>query len=192
MAVHEDRWSVVSAQWDDEMTSLVEMHGRALVGYAYALCGDVGEAEDLVQEALFRVYSRFRRPASATPSAVHPLEDGPSQDGGARAYVRRTVLNLYVDGYRKRRTWDKHEPVLATQEWVGGPATGVTARADITAALGRLSPRQRACVLLRYYDDLTVPQIAEALGCAQGTVKRYLSDALGALRGVLEPEGELR
>lgn len=191
----------MTARWDGELTVLVTRRGRALVGYGFALTGDLRQAEDLVQDALVRVFARFRRPQAETASGTAQLVltdddegevQGEGRGHGVEAYVRRTMLNLYVDEYRRRKTWARLEPVVATDPVLRGPASGVTARADVAAALFKLKPRQRAVVVLRFYDDLTVPQIAAVLGTAQGTVKRNLHDALAVLRDVFEPEGELR
>ncbi|GGM08854.1 sigma-70 family RNA polymerase sigma factor [Promicromonospora citrea] len=181
----------MSARWDDELTELVRTRGRALVGYGYALTGDVRRAEDLVQDALVRVFRRFRRPeAAGTRGRTEiPLDEAKVQ-AGIEAYVRRTMLNLFLDETRRTALWHKARPTVASATEVRAPASDITARADVTAALRDLSPRQRACVVLRYYDDLTVPQIATTLGVAQGTIKRHLSDAIQALRGVLVLEGE--
>jgi RNA polymerase sigma-70 factor (ECF subfamily) len=182
----------MSARWDDELTDLVTTRGRALVGYGYALTGDVRRAEDLVQDALVRVFRRFRRPeAAGTEGRTEFALNDDGNHAGIEAYVRRTMLNLYVDESRRFVLWRKAEPKLAVPDAVKAPASDITARADVTAALRGLSPRQRACVVLRFYDDLTVPQIATTLGLSQGTIKRYLADGIHALRGVLVPEGEL-
>lgn len=184
----------VSARWEAQLTELVTTRSRALVGYAYALCGDAREAEDLVQDALVKVFRRFRRPESAS-TVIYPLDGAAGATDGrpsTEAYVRRAILTLYLDQRRRRTTWARIEPRVATTDSVAGHASGVTARADVVAALRGLSPRQRSCVILRFYDDLTVAQIAAVLGTTDGTIKRYLSNAMHALRGVLEPEGELR
>jgi RNA polymerase sigma factor (sigma-70 family) len=177
------------ADWEDELAELARARGRALVGYAYVLCGDQRLAEDLVQDALVKVFARLRRPAR-TGAGVCPLDgDAPARRTPGsetnEAYVRRAILTLYLDDYRRRRRWRAVAHLAADDEHVRGPASGATARADVAAALGRLSPRQRACVVLRYYDDLTVPQVAAELDLAQGTVKRYLADAAATLRDLL-------
>ncbi|MEN5075423.1 sigma-70 family RNA polymerase sigma factor [Isoptericola cucumis] len=172
------------ATWEDELAELARGRGRALVGYAYVLCGDQRQAEDLVQDALVKVFSRLRRGPRTAPG-VHPLEGGTSE-----AYVRRAILTLHLDEYRRRRRWNERRHLLAVDDQVRGAASGATARADVAAALGRLAPRERACVVLRYFEDLTVPQVAEALGLAQGTVKRYLADATASLRDVLRVPDE--
>ncbi|MCL1872149.1 MAG: sigma-70 family RNA polymerase sigma factor [Promicromonosporaceae bacterium] len=170
-------------RWRAELDDLVARRGHALVGYAYVVCGNSYDAEDLVQEALFKVFSGLRRP-SGPAATVHPLQSDAAPTN-AEAYVRRAILSLYVDGYRRRVRWREREPLLVDDDDQRGPASGVSVRADVTAALAELSPQQRACVVLRFYEDLTVPQVAARLGLAEGTVKRHLSDATGRLRGLL-------
>lgn len=186
--------------WHEDLEMLAAQRGGALVGYAYTLCGDVRQAEDLVQEALVKYCSRLVRPGGrrgrAAPGMHTVSLDGRAQDSAARtpveyaeAYVRRTVLNLYLDGWRRTKKWADIEPRVATDDRVRFPDSGITARADIVHALTRLTPRQRACVVLRYFEDMTIDQVADTLGNAPGTVKRHLHDAMRALRDVLEPAG---
>ena len=193
--------------WHEDLETLVARRGGVLVGYAYTLCGDIRQAEDLVQEALVKYCSRLVRPEGrrdrATPGMRAVPLDGPERRTGrwadgrtdgravefAEAYVRRTVLNLYLDGWRRKKKWAVIESRVATDDRVRFPDSGITARADVVQALARLSPRQRACVVLRYFEDMTIEQVAETLGNAPGTVKRHLHDALRVLRDVLEPAG---
>lgn len=182
----------MTAAWEHDVTALVSERGRALVGYAYVLCGDLREAEDLVQEAVVRIFSRLRKPPAipAPATAGVDVQVVPAQDRPltyTEAYVRRTVLNLYLDDYRRRRKWFELKPLVASADSERSPESGAAVRADVAHALTRLSRRQRVCITLRYFDDLTVPQIAEVLGTAPGTVKRHLHDALAQLRGVLDP-----
>ncbi|GHH69248.1 sigma-70 family RNA polymerase sigma factor [Promicromonospora soli] len=186
--------------WHEDLETLAAQRGSVLVGYAYTLCGDVRQAEDLVQEALVKYCSRLvrrggRRGQAAAGTYTLSLDESARSDGGhapveyAEAYVRRTVLNLYLDGWRRKKKWADIEPRVATHDRVRFPDSGITARADVVQALSRLSPRQRACVVLRYFEDMTIDQVAETLGNAPGTVKRHLHDALRILRDVLEPAG---
>jgi RNA polymerase sigma factor (sigma-70 family) len=145
---------------------------RPLVGYAYLLTGDLAEAEDLVQEAIVRTFARSLRGLN--------LQD-------AESYVRRAVLRLYVDGHRRRGRWLGIRHLVATgDDHVSAAGPDLTdTQIDVRRALAGLPHRERACVVLRYFDDLTVPQIADRLGVSEGAVKRYLSQAAGRLRTVL-------
>ena len=157
---------------DEVVTRLLAERSRALTGYAYLLCGDVHDAEDLVQDALVKTFAR-RRAGLALDSA--------------EAYVRRAVLTLYLDGWRKRKRWSVRLPAAAELAERAGHADAVGDRVDVVAALATLPRQQRACVVLRFYEDRTVAEIADALGVGDGTVKRYLSLAMRRLEGLLGP-----
>jgi len=152
------------ADWESAFRELLVARGSALRSYAYLLTGDRAAAGDLVQEALLRVFSRLR-----LGTDVVQLE----------GYVRRAMLNQYVDGRRRAKLWRDARHLL-----VNPPVhedADVTIADEIRHALSTLSPKQRACVVLRYYEDLTVLEIADQLGCAEGTVKRHLADARAKL-----------
>ena len=160
------------SDWERVLDDLVRVRGRALVRHAYLLTGDVTAAEDLVQDAIIATFARRAR--VRTPAA-------------AEAYVRRAILTTYVDGYRRQRRWrDVQHLVLRTEQALGHEGV-VGDRADVVAALRTLAPRVRACVVLRFYDDMTVAEIAEQLGLSDGAVKRYLSDGMKALAALLGP-----
>jgi RNA polymerase sigma-70 factor (sigma-E family) len=142
----------------------------ALHRYAYLLIGDLGHAEDLVQEALTRTYVRWAR--LREPS-------------NAEAYTRRAITSIALD-WRRRRSWAERPrgdvPDLAG---TGGHADGVTTRDWVWRELQALPPRQRAAVVLRYYEDLTLAQTAEVMGCSVGTVKSQVSHGLKRLQARL-------
>ena len=171
------------AQWEAELTELVTRRSGALVGYAYSLTRDKPQAEDLVQDALVKVYSRLRRPPSAAGQTQVDL-DRPEATN-AEGYVRRAILTIYLDGYRRRNHWSGLKHLLADDASAPGADRVATARVDVGTALKQLSPRQREAVMMRFFDDLTVPQIAAALGTSQGTIKRHLFDATAVLRQAL-------
>ncbi|MEV0287430.1 MULTISPECIES: sigma-70 family RNA polymerase sigma factor [unclassified Kribbella] len=152
------------ADWERAFRELLAVRGASLRAYAYLLTGESAAAADLVQDALLRVFSRLR-----VRGDVEQLE----------GYVRRAMLNQYVDGRRRARWWNANRHLLVD------PAVhddGDHALADdVRRALSTLSPRQRACVVLRYYEDLSVTEIAGQLDCAEGTVKRHLADARSKL-----------
>ena len=157
---------------DAVVERLLADRGRALTGYAYLLCGNVHDAEDLVQDALVKTFAR-RRVGLALDSA--------------EAYVRRTILTLYLDGWRKRRRWAGRLPVAAEAASLEGPERAVTDRFDVVSALAALPRQQRACIVLRYYEDCTLSEIADALGISDGAVKRYLFLATHRLEAMLGP-----
>lgn len=159
------------ADWKQVLGDLASSRATPLKRFAFLLCGDPGDAEDLVQDALVRAFSRPLR----SPS---PAE--------AEAYVRVIITNRFIDLARRRAPLRRAVMRLASApSAVPDPADGVALRADLAAALGALTPRQRACVVLYYYEDQSVPQIARALDCGQGTVKRTLHDARFALHALV-------
>lgn len=160
---------------DDVVERLARERGRALVGYAYLLTWDSSAAEDLVQEALVRTFARSRS-----------LDDL----WGAEAYVRRTILNLFLDTRRRSTRWGGVRHLVATGD-VADDVVTTPEQLDVRRALTELPRRERACVVLRFYDDLTVRQIAERLGISEGAVKRYLSTGVKRL-GHLVPDGGTR
>jgi RNA polymerase sigma-70 factor (sigma-E family) len=145
---------------------------------AYLMCGDWDQASDHVQEGLIRVYVAWPRL---------------TRSGGEYAYARKAVVSALIDHARRR----------SSTEVVGDPdadvpsrqdvAESVSTRAAVMSALAELPPRQRACVVLRYYEDLSVTETAAALGCSEGTVKSQTSRALASLRSNFDgsPMGEL-
>lgn len=158
------------AGWEQSLDELVRTRGSALVGYAYLLCGDRREAEDLVQDALVKTFSRGR---------------GGLQVFSVEGYVRRAVLTTYLDGFRRRQRWAVIRHLVTPEDAVPDGTSGTADRMDVATALRSLSPRERACVVLRFYEDMTVAQIAEALVVSEGAVKRYLSDGVHRLEAVL-------
>ena len=136
-----------------------------LVRLAFGLTGDRWAAEDIAQVALARAYAAWRRVRRA---------DDPD------AYLRRILVNASNRRFRRRRVTE--QPGDPPETAVEGPADLVGERAALVAALRQLPTRQRAVVVLRYWEDLTDAQIAAALGCSPGTVRSQLSRALAKLR----------
>lgn len=157
---------------DDRLTALVAERGGALVGYAYLLTGNLAEAEDLVQEGLVRTFARRRAGTDVT---------------WLEAYVRHAILNAYLDAYRKRRRWLSVVHLAADANHADVAADGVAVRrVDVRDALLTLPPRERACVVLRYFDDLSTREVADRLGLSPGAVKRYLANARERLGPLLD------
>ncbi|HVY10614.1 MAG TPA: SigE family RNA polymerase sigma factor [Mycobacteriales bacterium] len=153
-----------------EFQDFVLARRRALLRTAWLLTGDWYAAEDLVQTALMRCYPHWRRISQDNPDA----------------YVRKAIANAHTSLWRRR--WRGEQPAAELPERAGADAYDVAdSRRTLIAALNRLPARQRAAVVLRFYEDLSEAETATALGCSVGTVKSQTSKALAALRanGVL-------
>jgi len=158
--------------WKQTLAELSRDRFASLKRQAFLLCGNDGQAEDLVQDALIRAFAQPMR----TP-----------RPDAAEAYVRVIMVNLFIDGARRRSRWNRTAPLLTGTDMSADPAEQVLTRDVLLTALNDLSPRQRACVVLRFYQDLPVAQVASALGIGEGTVKRYLSEAMTRLAARLSP-----
>ena len=154
------------APWEQVLSRLVAERGDALTRYAYLICGDRDACADLVQDALVKTFGRLRNGFSVA---------------SAEAYVRRVILNSYLDAGRRSSRWRRIAHLQADPELIQSTDAAVDEHLDVQAQLRRLAPRERACVVLRYYEDLTVADIAAWLGISPGAVKRYLSDGLGKM-----------
>lgn len=146
-----------------EFDAFVTARWQALLRTAYLLTRDQGRAEDLVQEALTKLWFAWDR-----------------VDGDPEPYVRRIIVTTYVS-WRRRRWWSE----LVSDRVVDVPAPGadtVDRHVDVWTALGLLPPRQRAVVVLRYFEDLTEAETAALLGCTVGTVKSQHAKAMRRLR----------
>ncbi len=160
---------------DDDFRDFVRGRGPALSRTAYLLTGDHHLAQDLLQSALattFRHWSRVR-------------------DGNPEAYVRKALHNTYISWWRLRDALPVRAPRERARPPSGnaGPAMpdgteATVQRLAVLDALRALTPRQRAVVVLRYFEDLTEAQAAEVLGVSIGTAKRLHFDALARLRGM--------
>ncbi|AVV42881.1 SigE family RNA polymerase sigma factor [Streptomyces sp. P3] len=161
---------------DTEFQAFVVGRWPRLMRTAFLLTGEQHAAEDLVQSTLEQVYVAWRRVRAA---------DEPE------AYVRRVMINAHARRHRR-----KLRELLAPRDDGPGlahetPAPGdLIARADdrqtLLRALAALPPRQRAAVVLRYWEDLTETQTAEAMGCSVGTVKSNAAKGIAKLRAIPE------
>jgi RNA polymerase sigma-70 factor (ECF subfamily) len=159
---------------EPEFVMLVRSRSEALVRTARLLTGNWQSAEDLVQAALLRTWERW---------------DHLSDPAAAEAYTRRVMVRLSATWWRRR--WHGEIPAETVPD-ARDPhdfSQAVGIRTDITAALATLPARQRATVVLRFYDDLSEQQTAAALGCSVGTVKSNAARGLAKLRALaaLEP-----
>jgi RNA polymerase sigma factor (sigma-70 family) len=156
------------ADWQPVVEDLVGQRGGRLVAYAAMLVPRDADAEDLVHDALVKCFSRRRRIATVAD---------------AEGYVRRAMQTLAIDRARARGSRERTATRAFARE--SGDAD-LDAGLDVRRALRELAPRERVCVVMRYFDDLTVAQIAEGIGVADGTVKRYLANAGAKLVPLLD------
>jgi RNA polymerase sigma-70 factor (sigma-E family) len=158
----------------EDFDQFVARSAESLLRTAHLITWDAGEAEDLVQESLIRVARRWPR--------VRRMEQ-------PLAYARRVLINLAVDG-ADRRTRRRHEldPAPAVADVPSADLlAGLDTRDELLDALAQLTSRQRAVLVLRYFNDLSEAQVADVLGCSPGTVKSNASRGLARLREVLSP-----
>lgn len=147
----------------------------ALQRLALLLTGDPHTAQDLVQTSLAKLYLAWDR-----------LDDREHVDG----YARRVLVNEHRSGWR--RPWRRREVVAAVLPEEGAlPALYDGTRAAVWAFVATLPPRQRAVLVLRYYEDLTEAETADVLGISVGTVKSQASRALAALRSRVADHPEI-
>ena len=154
----------------DRFEAFVAARLDRLLRYATALTCDPHLAQDVVQEVLLRAQRRW-----------HRIESLHSPD----AYLRRMITNEYLSWRRLRasRTIASTNGTLdALGTPVADPATGYAERDAMRTRIATLPRKQRASILLRYYEDCTDAEIAEVLGCTAGTVRSHISRALATLR----------
>lgn len=157
---------------DDEFTAFVDAHGPALLRHAYLLSGTRSDAEELVQEALERVYLHWPRIAAS---------------GSPLAYTKAAIAKRNISRWRsltRRRAYEQRAG-LDRALWsarTGEEVDGIADRDALWDLLATIPPRQRAVIVLRHYEQLTEAEIAEVLSISAGTVKSTLSRGLAALR----------
>jgi RNA polymerase sigma-70 factor (ECF subfamily) len=146
----------------DGLRTLYRRYGGELYGFALNALRDRGLAEEVVQDAFLQLYPRFA-----------DIADPP-------AYLYRSVVNGCWSGHRRRKVADRFRHLTAVHDTA-------TSDVDLTfGSLARLAPRARAAVVLRYYADFSVAEIAAALECPEGTVKSLIHRALAQLKDVIE------
>jgi RNA polymerase sigma factor (sigma-70 family) len=151
-----------------EFVELVPLLGRQLRRTAFLMCGSWSTAEDAAQEGLVRVFLALPR-----------IE----RKGGIEAYARRCVVSALLD--QAKRPWRRESPDVVAEQDHADPTDAealVDQRLTMIQALQRLPSKQRAAVVLRYYDELSVRETAEALRVSEGTVKSQTAKGLANLR----------
>jgi RNA polymerase sigma-70 factor (sigma-E family) len=144
----------------------VTTRGPALLRAAYLLTGNRADAEDLVQAALAKMYLAWDR-----------IEDRGALDG----YVRRTMINTHISWWRRRKLEEYPTDEIPDQA-IADHADDSDLQESLRRAVERLPQRMRAAVVLRYYEDMTEAEVADALGVSLGTVKSTVSRAVAKLR----------
>ncbi|MGN9784781.1 SigE family RNA polymerase sigma factor [Nonomuraea sp. ZG12] len=152
----------------DDFREFVLARQQSLIRTAYLLTGDAHLAEDLLQSVLIKVAGQWSK-----LSGGHP-----------EAYTRKALVNQYISWGRRRRL---EVPSADLPERGASHDDAALQRIVLRQALAKLAPKQRAVIVLRFWEDLTEAQTAEALGCAPGTVKSQAHRALARLRA-LAPE----
>ncbi|KOV67251.1 SigE family RNA polymerase sigma factor [Streptomyces sp. MMG1121] len=150
-----------------EFTAYVQERRASLYATAYHLTGDRFEAEDLLQSALFSTYKAWDR-----------ISDKAAVGG----YLRRTMTNLHISAWRRRKLNEYPTEELPETPSDTDAMRGTELRAVLWQALARLSELQRTMLVLRYYEGRTDPEIAEILNISVGTVKSSIWRSLRRLR----------
>ena len=160
----------------NDFDRFVADNGNGLVRTAYLMVGDLHEAEDLVQETLFKVASKWPR--------VSRMEN-------PVAYTRRILVNQALHG-RSKRSRNRAELKATPPAETAANAAHLDIHDELFDALAALPPRQRAALVLRYFLDLPEAEVAAALGCSLGTVKSSTSRGLKRLEETLRPTNHYR
>lgn len=157
------------ASAEAEFREYVAARSNALWHTAFLMCGDAHQAEDVVQTTLMKLYAAWGRV---------------DRSGGCDAYVRKILARCVIDEHR--RAWRRREKSVADLPEVVAPAgPDAEERRVVLHALAQLGPRQRAAVVLRFWEDMSVEQTAHVLNCSQTTVRSQTARGLATLRGLL-------
>jgi RNA polymerase sigma-70 factor (sigma-E family) len=153
---------------DEDFDDFVRSCSTRLLRSAWLLTADRYAAEDLLQEVLVRVYFKWH-----------------SINGYPEAYARRALVRQAINRHRYRMRRPESVAAPGHEPSVPDIADGVALQRSVVAGLRRLPARQRAAVVLRYFEDLSETDAAEVLGCTRGTVRAHTSRGLARLREVL-------
>lgn len=162
-------------KWEPMLGELSQRRRGRLVAFATVLAGP-DLAEDLVHDAVIATFTRSRHFSSVEQ---------------AEAYVRRAIATRYIDLVRKDRARSARERRTALYEVAPDVAGVGPMSADVARALATLSPQVRACIALRFLEDMSIRSTADALNLSEGAVKRYVSDGLARLNEQLGTHEEL-
>ncbi|MFC4057690.1 SigE family RNA polymerase sigma factor [Planomonospora corallina] len=157
----------------EEFAAFVAARGTALLRVAHLTCGSRDEAEDVLQSALEKAYRNWGR-----------LRAGSDPE----PYVRRIIVNTAISRARRRAILHIFPAPTLPETPAAGDLTGVELRPVLMDGLRRLPPRQRAVLVLRFWEDMTEAQTAETLGCSVGTVKSQAAKGLARLRALIGAE----
>ncbi|MEU6339984.1 SigE family RNA polymerase sigma factor [Streptomyces sp. NPDC046977] len=149
-----------------DFEEFVTARGPRLLRVAWLLTGDAHLAEDLLQTVLAKVWPKWRGIAAENPEA----------------YVRKALVNTHSSWWQRRWRGEVPHGEVPAGASEGDPFASVDLEQSLAAVVRRLPPRQRAVVVLRYFEDLSVEETAAVLGCRPGTVKSQAAKALGMLR----------
>jgi RNA polymerase sigma-70 factor (sigma-E family) len=158
----------VHAADEAEFKAYAAARMRALRRTAYLLCGDWHQAEDAAQTVLTKLYTHW---------------DRVDRKDALDAYVRTMLVRATLE--QRRRLWWRREVSTAEPPETASPSPDTEQRIVVVEALAKVPPRQRAVLVLRFWEDLDVAQTAATLGCSPGTVKSQTSRGLTTLRALL-------
>lgn len=165
------------------LEELLAVKNEQLLRTAVLLAGNQEDGEDLLQAALERVFRHWR-----------------TIRGDPEGYLRRTLYHLATDGWRRKQAWRARLGLLGRPETQPDDTDAVDNRDQLLRLLRELPPRQRTAVVLRYWEELTEAQAAQAMGCSTGTVKSATSRGMRKLRelsglgendGIPQPTGRM-
>ena len=158
---------------EGRLAELYERHAPGAVRLAYLITGDRERSRDIAQDAFVRVAGRFRH--LRFPDAFD-------------AYLRRTVVNLCTSQFRRERVEREYLERERSRPETAAAMPDLALRDELTVALRTLPVRQRAAVVLRYYEDLSEEGVASALGCSVSAARSLLVRGMQALRSIVEDE----
>jgi RNA polymerase sigma-70 factor (sigma-E family) len=161
--------TVLDDEAKERFGEFVASRSQTLMRVAYLLTGNRHEAEDLLQAALVKTIAKWGTLRHADPEA----------------YVRTVMYREQVSWWRRLRRYREHLAHQPAEQTSPDPATTTDLRLAMRAALRQLPPAQRTVLVLRYYEDLSESQIAEAINCSVGTVRSRTHRAVARLREIL-------